>query len=736
MPRRGGNPFLARELARVLVENPEAALGWKGSVPVTVLDATTHRISRLPDRTQAVLRAAAVAGNGFSIGVVAQMLDAPVLSLLDAIDACQGAGFLVEGDHAGEYRFSHALVRSAVVAQLSAADQVRLHNAAADGLERLFEGHMRPHLAIVARHRVLGSLPGDRWRAVAACAAAAEVAREDLAFAEAERLYREALSIGGGELAEHNRWRIELAIVGLLQRSGVFTSSFELAREVGRSAEQRRDGIWVARAAVAMEASGNAEWDSEISRLCEVALLERDLPVGLRAQVLARLAQALVYRDEYERAGDVSRHALELAGLAVDASTVVDALRARQLACSAPDGIGQRALLASRMLDLATETHSAWVEMWGRLWRIDTMFETGQLGAIAKEHASLTFCVERVQSPEARWHLLESSATLANATGRYADALRLAAEAYDMSREMDHPVGFGGYAVILSTVGMHIGFEASGASELLAQIPRHLAPDVDTTSALVSVFPALSLAQMYAQQGDRERATRLYDRAGPARSWRPSAAVRMACWAHGLPVAIYLERTDDIAYIAAQFEPFRGQHVANGGGPGVYLGPVELELGKAAAALGRIDPAIDDLEAAVGICDSVGAQGFAVEATVELAAALAARGAPEDRARATTLLDRATPEADRRGMVIIGRRAADVRSRLVPDQRPLVLSPREREVAVLVGQGMTNKQIADSLFVSERTAQNHVQHILTKLDFTNRTQIAVWASQSADSNDG
>ena len=125
-----------------------------------------------------------------------------------------------------------------------------------------------------------------------------------------------------------------------------------------------------------------------------------------------------------------------------------------------------------------------------------------------------------------------------------------------------------------------------------------------------------------------------------------------------------------------------------------------------------------------------------VRPSVELAAALAARGAPEDRARATTLLDRATPEADRRGMVIISRRAADVRSRLVPDQRPLVLSPREREVAVLVGQRMTNKQIADSLFVSGRTAQNHVQHILTKLDFTNRTQIAVWASQSADSNDG
>ena len=46
-------------------------------------------------------------------------------------------------------------------------------------------------------------------------------------------------------------------------------------------------------------------------------------------------------------------------------------------------------------------------------------------------------------------------------------------------------------------------------------------------------------------------------------------------------------------------------------------------------------------------------------------------------------------------------------------------------MAALVAQGLTNRQIAAELHLSERTAQNHVQHILTKLDLENRSQIAV-----------
>jgi DNA-binding NarL/FixJ family response regulator len=49
-------------------------------------------------------------------------------------------------------------------------------------------------------------------------------------------------------------------------------------------------------------------------------------------------------------------------------------------------------------------------------------------------------------------------------------------------------------------------------------------------------------------------------------------------------------------------------------------------------------------------------------------------------------------------------------------------------VARLVGRGLTNKQIGQDLYVSERTAENHVQHILTKLGLRNRSQIAAWVT--------
>jgi DNA-binding CsgD family transcriptional regulator len=725
----GGNPFLVRELARMLAE-PGATFG---SVPSTVLDTTAYRVRQLSPGGQDVLRAAAVAGTSFSVGVVALMLDMAVLSLLDPAGECEAAGFFVAGDHPGDYRFSHALVRSAVVAQLSASDQLRLHNAAADAIERFHQGQLRSRLAELAHHRIRGSLPGDRIRAVRACEAAGDVAARDLAFEEATRLYREALSIGRGEISETDRGRLELAVGGALFRSGDLPGWHDAVIEVGRRAERRGDRLLLARTALAMEATGDAEWDSEICRLCEQALTGPELAGQLRARVLARHAQALVYRGEYERAGQVSQAALDAAELTSDLAALVDALHARQLACCAPEGVTERAALAPRMLDAASEVHSAWVEMWGRLWRIDTLFETGQLTAIARELADLAICVDRVHGPLARWHLLECSATLALATGRYTEAIRLAGDAFKVVSDMGHPMAFGSYAVILAQAGLHIGFEASGATGLFAQIPAHLAPAVaDRSNGLVSVFPALSFALLSLQRGDRDTAARAYEQAGPVRSWNPVAGLRLSCWAHGLPVAIDLRKTGDIAYLASQFEPFRGQHVANGAGSGVFLGPVELQLGKAAAALGSVDAAVGDLEAAVAICDAIGAPGLAVESSAELAAVLVQRGTRADRDRALTILRAAGRSAERLGMLPFTRRIEDLRRRLsLIEPAPPVLSPREREVARLVGQGLTNRQIAAALYLSERTAQNHVQHILTKLGFSNRSQIAAWSSASA-----
>lgn len=57
------------------------------------------------------------------------------------------------------------------------------------------------------------------------------------------------------------------------------------------------------------------------------------------------------------------------------------------------------------------------------------------------------------------------------------------------------------------------------------------------------------------------------------------------------------------------------------------------------------------------------------------------------------------------------------------------LTKRESEVAALVAQGMTNKAIAAKLFISQRTVHGHVEHILSKLAFTSRTQIAAWVAR-------
>jgi DNA-binding NarL/FixJ family response regulator len=56
-----------------------------------------------------------------------------------------------------------------------------------------------------------------------------------------------------------------------------------------------------------------------------------------------------------------------------------------------------------------------------------------------------------------------------------------------------------------------------------------------------------------------------------------------------------------------------------------------------------------------------------------------------------------------------------------------LLTPRERQVAVLIAQGLTNRQIASELIVAESTAERHVANIMNKLGVNARSQVAAWA---------
>ena len=57
------------------------------------------------------------------------------------------------------------------------------------------------------------------------------------------------------------------------------------------------------------------------------------------------------------------------------------------------------------------------------------------------------------------------------------------------------------------------------------------------------------------------------------------------------------------------------------------------------------------------------------------------------------------------------------------------LSPREKEVLNLVSEGLTNKEVADRLYISENTVQYHMKNILDKLRLRNRSQVIAWAAR-------
>jgi non-specific serine/threonine protein kinase len=75
-----------------------------------------------------------------------------------------------------------------------------------------------------------------------------------------------------------------------------------------------------------------------------------------------------------------------------------------------------------------------------------------------------------------------------------------------------------------------------------------------------------------------------------------------------------------------------------------------------------------------------------------------------------------------------GESAPDAAARPASEAR---LTPRETQVAALVAEGLTNRQIAARLAIARRTAEGHVENILAKLGLTSRTQIAIWVMEQA-----
>jgi ATP/maltotriose-dependent transcriptional regulator MalT len=165
-----------------------------------------------------------------------------------------------------------------------------------------------------------------------------------------------------------------------------------------------------------------------------------------------------------------------------------------------------------------------------------------------------------------------------------------------------------------------------------------------------------------------------------------------------------------------------------------------LVRGQALAQLGRIAEAEATLRWAIEDASNRGLQPIAWRSHLALGRLLRTQRRYEDAERmlvaAQQIVDHLAeriPDVDVRGS-FLDRAAALFPARRPPTLRRAAketyagLTARERQVAALIAQGLSNRQIASELVVGEVTVASHVANILAKLGYSSRTQVASWAT--------
>jgi LuxR family maltose regulon positive regulatory protein len=265
--------------------------------------------------------------------------------------------------------------------------------------------------------------------------------------------------------------------------------------------------------------------------------------------------------------------------------------------------------------------------------------------------------------------------------------------------------------------------------------------------------PLVGLAELRRRQGRLEEAVRLLDRAGAgpaAQVCRARLALDRGETARAVELAerflrqLSADRRLDRApglELLVQARTARGELEEAGSalqalrelggivGTEPLRGSVEFAEGVLAAASGEHERARRLLEDAIDRFERGGGPFEEALARIELASTLLALGRAADAEREVEIavkgLDELGAEHEaRRAQRLLQRavRCADATSPL-PE-----LTPREREVLRLVTEGLTNRQIADCLVISEHTVHRHVTNLLRKLDLPSRTAAAALAA--------
>ncbi|MET0966611.1 MAG: LuxR C-terminal-related transcriptional regulator, partial [Nakamurella sp.] len=724
-----GNPLLIRLLAEALVSSPAEADSRSVERMIAqrpdLRRLVTARADMLSAPARKILQAASVLGERVAPLELAAVTDLTSAAIGGLLEEAVGAGILRAAPDAPGLAFTHALVRDAVYADLTASARSHWHRRSAVALETI-EGLAAAGRIAMHWHQATGPDAADhcsRWASLAA-----EQARNALAFDEAAQFAamateRAQLAGDDGRLAE-----LTLELAHAQFANTAIEESLSSCVDAAELAERAGRPDLVAAAGLVVHGIGAPDINRTIGRLCQRALRHPGLTdQTVRARLLAQLAVAEAVNGGGPSAADLAAKALTAAEETGDPDAVLEAIAARHLAISTPSSVVERLELGRRAVELGGASKQPIAAVWGHLWRVDAAFQLGNLAEVERELAEIDRIARTRRSGLARWHHHRLIATRSALLGDFAEARAHTIAARDLAERMGDASLTGMFYAFCSELAHTRGDPTELPANWLELNPS--TPDI----------PLIQLAKCSWQLliGRRDEARAEFEQFRGLPTTMP-VGVR---WAPtlGLIASIAVELRDST--VAEQvFELLAPTAVYYGGdGSGVAFshGSNARVVADVALVAGRRDDALRYYVDAVDMNARIGARPFTALSRLGWARALltppasAGLGSPpgqHDLRLARELADQAAAEFRRLDMP--GPLAAA--SALLADldmlgRNPNPLTVRESEIVTLIAGAMSNKDIAARLFVSERTVETHVRHILGKLGFASRTEIATWA---------
>jgi DNA-binding CsgD family transcriptional regulator len=750
--RSEGNAFFAEEL--LAATQPGADNGR--SLPPSLENVLLSRVQVLPEDAQATLRLVAAAGGRVGHGLLAAVSELPEADLLAALRAAVAHQVLVPDPATETYAFRHALTQEALYAELLPGERARLHAAFARVLaerSQLAEPDRVAAPARLAYHWVRAHEPA---RALPAAVEAGLQSEAAYGFADAQRHFELALELWD-QVADANE-RLGLDRAAVLQHAAdsaylagdpnrAITLTRAALASVDVAAEPVRAGLLHVRLGGYLRATGGEGAFAEYE--AAVRLVPASPPLAERAQVLAAFGEALITQARFRESRELCEEAIAIAGQIGALVEEGDARRALGVDLAflgdLEAGVGElaearRIVEAVGTVDQVARTFATWsglLETFGRL---------EAAAGLALEGAELA-----ASQGLGRWHGPFLTATAARALfglGRWDDAEVLLGRAADrVAPEL------AATWVYIHTARGQLDLargRAAAAAEHLAVARDAYAQTVTQPWFATPLFVATAeLAVLEGRLPDADAAVAEGLRVAGADPGYAAPLYALGLRAAADRAELARARRDDEEVLEARRagDTLTGQlqaRLSPEGADGAVPTPrTEAQAVLCQAELARLDGRTDpDLwEAAAKAWERLGEPYPTSYARWRQAEALLLGGLgreqvePSLRAAHQTTVElgaaplRAEIEAlARRGRLDLGSEAAaTAAAKPSSPLDPLGLTAREQEVLALVAIGRTNAQIAETLFISPKTATVHVSNILTKLGVRNRVEAATIA---------